>query len=91
MFHHTDELRFMMSLVSIFRVHLFRYTNQPATTETFCNAISTGCKCVFENIDINHMNENLANEMHKMYIHISTKEHGQMMTLTGTTLDDKNL
>ena len=37
------------------------------------------------------MNENLAKEMHKMYIHIFPKEHNQVMTLTGSTLDENNM
>ena len=50
-----------------------------------------GSKYFFDNIDTNHMNENLAKEMHEVYIHIFPKEHNRVMTLTGSTLDDNNM
>ena len=61
--------------------------NQPAATETFSNAISIVSKSVYENIDTNHINEDLANEMHKIYNYILSKEHGRMMTLNASASD----
>ena len=37
------------------------------------------------------MNENLAKEMQKIFIHIFPNEHNRVMTLTGSTLDDNNM
>ena len=72
--HKTDELTFMMSLVPIYSIQLFRYSNQSATTEKKFTQFLPEVNIFFENIDTNHMNENLAKETHKMYIHIFPKE-----------------